>query len=153
MSDHPTGTVTFLFTDIQDSTSLWATMPEAMRHSLAYHDALVRQATEAHGGHLFKVIGDAIQAAFSTSEQALSAAVAAQTALHHQPPEAWGQTGPLRVRMGIHVGPAEWRGHDYAVAHTLNRVARIMSAGHGGQILLSSAVVEMVRDASFDFSL
>jgi predicted ATPase/class 3 adenylate cyclase len=153
MPDRPTGTVTFLFTDIQASTPLWATMPEAMRHSLACHDALVRQATEVHSGHVSKVIGDATQAAFSTSEQALRAAVAAQTALHNQPPEARGQTGPLRVRMGIHVGPAEWRGHDYAVAHTLNRVARIMSAGHGGQILLSAAVVEMVRDASFDFSL
>src|SRR5207249_3299878 len=69
------------------------------------------------------------------------------------PPEAWGQTGPLRVRMGIHVGSAEWQGDDYAVAHTLNRVARIMSAGHGGQILLSATVVEMVRDVHFDFSL
>lgn len=153
MSDHPTGTVTFLFTDIQDSTSLWATMPEAMRHSLAHHDALVRQAAEAHGGYVFKMVGDACQVAFSTSEQALCAAVAAQTALQSQPAEAWGETGPLRVRMGIHVGPAEWCGHDYAVAHTLNRVARIMSAGHGGQILLSAAVVEMVRDASFAFCL
>jgi predicted ATPase/class 3 adenylate cyclase/Tfp pilus assembly protein PilF len=153
MSNHPTGTVTFLFTDIQGSTALWATMPEAMRHSLAHHDTLVRQAIEAYGGHLFKVIGDAIQAAFSTSEQALRAAVAAQTALHRQPTEVWGETGPLRVRMGIHVGPAEWQGHDYAVAHTLNRVARIMAAGHGGQTLLSAAVVEMVRNTSFDFSL
>src|SRR4051794_8391447 len=128
MPDRPTGTVTFLFTDIQGSTPLWATMPDAMRHSLAHHDALLRHAIEAHGGHVFKVIGDAFQAAFNLSEQAMRAAVAAQTALHNQPPEAWGQSGPLRVRMGIHVGPAEWRGDDYAVAHTLNRVARIMSA-------------------------
>jgi predicted ATPase/class 3 adenylate cyclase/Tfp pilus assembly protein PilF len=153
MANHPTGTVSFLFTDIQESTTLWATLPDAMRRSLAHHDALVRQAAEAHGGHVFKVIGDSIQAAFGTAEQALRAAVAAQTALQNQPAEAWGETGPLRVRMGIHVGPAEWRGDDYAVAHTLNRVARIMSAGHGGQILLSAAVVEMIRDSSFDLSL
>lgn len=153
MSNYPTGTVTFLFTDIQGSTTLWATMPEAMRHALALHNTLICQAVEAQGGQVFKMIGDAIQAAFSTSEQALRAAVAAQYALQHQPAGAWGETGPLRVRMGVHAGPAEWQGHDYAVTHTLNRVARIMAAGHGGQIVLSSAVVEMVHDASFDFSL
>lgn len=153
MPDPPSGTVTFLFTDIEGSTPLWDTMPAAMNRSLVRHNALLRDAIEESGGHVFKIIGDAFQAAFATAEQAVRAAVAAQFALQNQPSGSWDRTGPLRVRMGIHVGPAEWRGNDYAVAHTLNRTARIMSAGHGQQVLVSAAVAELVRDAHFAFSL
>ncbi len=136
----PTGTVTFLFTDIEGSTPLWEQRPEAMARSLAHHNTVLQAAIEAHGGIVFKTVGDAFCAAFATPHQAVAAAVAAQRALQ-APSEAWGGTGPLRVRMGLHLGLADWRDGDY-VGPTLNRVARVMSAGHGGQILLTAAVAE-----------
>ena len=137
----PTGTVTFLFTDIQGSTPLWEQKPAAMKAAVARHHVLLRQAIEANRGIVFKVIGDEFQAAFDLAPQALAAALAAQRALQG---ETWGETGPLRVRMGLHTGPAEWTGEDYAVSHTLNRAARVMSAGHGGQILLSQEAADLV---------
>jgi DNA-binding SARP family transcriptional activator/predicted ATPase len=144
----PTGTVTFLFTDIQGSTPLWEQKPQAMKASVAQHHALLRQAIEANGGTVFKIIGDEFQAAFDLASQGLSAALAGQHALLAQD---WGETGPLRVRMGLHTGPAQVVGGDgdaradYAVSHTLNRAARIMSTGHGGQILLSREAADLVR--------
>lgn len=135
----PSGTVTFLFTDIEGSTALWERMPAAMKTALARHDQLMHMAIAKHVGYVFKQIGDAFQAAFVQPGQALQAALDAQRALRNA---AWEETGPLRVRMGIHTGPEEWLGSDYAVSHTLNRVARIMSAGHGGQILVSSDTVQ-----------
>jgi predicted ATPase/class 3 adenylate cyclase len=139
----PTGTVSFLFTDIQGSTHLWEQAPLAMKLALERHNAILRVAIEAHGGVVFKVIGDAFQAAFSEPFQALAAAVQAQHALQS---ETWGEIGPIGVRMGIHSGPAELHGDDYAVSHTLNRVARIASAGCAGQVLLSLAATELVRE-------
>jgi len=137
----PTGTVTFLLTDIQGSTPLWEQKPQAMKAAVARHHAILRQAIEANGGVVFKVIGDAFQAAFDLASRGLAAALAAQRALRA---EDWGEIGPMRVRMGLHTGPAELSGNDYAVSHTLNRVARVMSAGHGGQILLSREVADLV---------
>ncbi|MBM2851143.1 MAG: hypothetical protein HW418_4085, partial [Anaerolineales bacterium] len=139
----PSGEVTFLFTDIEGSTPLWERDPDGMRESLARHDAILHEAIAAYGGQVFKVIGDAFQAAFSNPAQAVAAAVAAQRALAAA---TWGATGPLHVRMGLHRGPAEARGADYLTTHTLNRAARVMSAGHGGQILLSLAVMEAARE-------
>jgi predicted ATPase/class 3 adenylate cyclase len=139
----PGGDVTFLFTDIQDSTPLWERDPDGMREALARHDAILHQVITAHGGQVFKVIGDAFQAAFINPTQAVTAALAAQRALATA---MWGATGPLRVRMGLHRGVAEARGADYATTHTLNRVARVMSAGHGGQILLSLDIADHVRE-------
>ena len=153
MPDRPTGTVTFLFTDIEGSTPLWDQRPEAMRRALAHHNALLRHAIEAHAGVVFKVVGDAFHAAFAMPEDAVAAAVEAQRALQSQPDEAWGETGPLRVRMGLHVGRGEWEGHDYAADHSLNQVARVMAAGHGGQILVSAAVAALVRGESPAVSL
>ncbi|MBE0698818.1 MAG: adenylate/guanylate cyclase domain-containing protein, partial [Anaerolineaceae bacterium] len=147
MAELPTGTVTFLFTDIEGSTPLWEQMPEAMRPAVALHLDLLHQAIEANGGLVFKVIGDAIQAAFPLASGALAAALASQRVLHTADWPA--QTGPLNVRMGLHTGPAEIEpslgGTDYAISHTLNRVARIMSAGHGGQILLSQETTGMLE--------
>ena len=145
MPDRPTGTVTFLFTDIESSTPLWDQRPDAMRRALAHHNALLRHAIEAHAGVVFKTVGDAFCAAFATPEDALTAAVAAQRVLQSQPDEAWGETGPLWVRMGLHVGRGEWEDHDYAADHSLNQVARVMAAGHGGQILVSGAVAALVK--------
>jgi predicted ATPase/class 3 adenylate cyclase len=139
----PTGTVTFLFTDIEGSTPLWEREPDLMRQALQRHDTLLRQAIEAQGGHLYKVIGDAMQAAFEQPGPALAAAIAAQRALTGEP---WPTSAPIRVRMGLHLGPAEASGTDYATTHTLNRVARVMAAAHGGQVVVSRAVTEVVRE-------
>ena len=98
MADLPTGTVTFLFTDIEGSTRLWEQHPEAMAGALARHDAIIRQAIAAEAGVVYKVIGDAFQAAFPTAPAACAAAVAVQRALTS---EAWGVVGAVPVRMGI----------------------------------------------------
>jgi class 3 adenylate cyclase len=138
----PSGIVTFLFTDIEGSTALWEKMPGAMKHALGQHDQIMHLAIAKYAGYAFKQIGDAFQAAFVAPMDALNCAIEAQRALKQA---SWGETGPLRVRMGIHTGPEEWLGTDYAVSHTLNRVARIMSAGHGGEILVSGETVETVN--------
>src|SRR5689334_10620154 len=110
VTDLPTGTVAFLFTDIEGSTRLWQEQPEAMRPALARHDELVRDATELHAGHVVKTTGDGVLAVFATASDAIGAAVTAQLALGS---EAWSLSEPVRVRMGIHVGPAELRDGDY----------------------------------------
>lgn len=135
----PTGTVTFLFSDIEGSSRLWERHPVDMATALARHDEIVRAEIAAVGGHVFKTVGDAFCAAFATPDSALSAAREAQRRLFA---EEWGATGPLRVRMGLHAGPAEFRDGDY-FGGTLNRVARICAAGHGGQILVSGALAEL----------
>jgi predicted ATPase/class 3 adenylate cyclase len=142
MPASPTDTVTFLFTDIEGSTRLWEQHPEAMRDALARHDALLRGAIEGHGGSVFKTVGDAFCAAFTSAADALAAAVAAQ---RNVDAEAWDTTGPLRVRMALHTGAAEERDGDYFGA-PLNRVARLLATGHGGQVLLSRATYEHVRE-------
>jgi predicted ATPase/class 3 adenylate cyclase len=142
----PSGTVTFLFTDIQGSTPLWEQVPAAMQVAIAQHHHILRQAIESNGGTVYQIIGDAFQAAFRLASQALNAALDAQRALITAKwPES---TGPLVVRMGVHTGSAEIDPNDdapYAVSHTLNRAARIMSAGHGGQILLSLEAASLVE--------
>jgi predicted ATPase/class 3 adenylate cyclase len=142
-SELPSGTVTFLFTDIEGSTPLWEREPEQMRAALDRHDAILRSAIAEHNGRVFKVIGDAFQAAFEVPSQAIQAALAAQ---HGLAGEAWPTSAPIRVRMGIHAGPADAGEDDYRATHTLNRVARVMSAGHGGQTLLTLAVAELARE-------
>ena len=139
-----TRTFTFLFTDIQGSTRLWEEHPEAMRPSLARHDAILRAAIEGHGGHVFKTIGDAFCAAFEQPEQAVAAAAEAQRELQTG---AWEGGGPLRVRMALHTGPAEVREGDY-FGPALNRVARLLAAAHGGQIVLTQATREALAGRS-----
>jgi len=142
MTGHPKGTVTLLFTDLEGSTKLWERGPEAMSQALSRHDELLRDAVEAHGGFVFKTVGDAFYAAFPTAPEAVEAAHDAQRFLLF---EEWEETGPLRVRMALHTGTAEERNGDY-FGPTVNRVARLLSAGHGGQVLLSLSTVELVRD-------
>ena len=142
MAEPHTGTLTFLFTDVEGSTLLWERNPKAMSEALVRHDEILRTAIEAHNGHVFKTVGDAFYAAFSTALEALSAALDAQRALHHA---EWEETGPLRVRMALHTGATEERDGDY-FGPSLNRVARLLSAGHGGQVLMSLATEELVRD-------
>jgi class 3 adenylate cyclase len=100
----PIGTVTFLFTDIEGSTPLWEREPEKMAAALQTHNAALRQAIEAHSGVVFKTVGDAFQAAFDTSLEALEASIEGQRRLHSA---AWNELGPLKVRMGLHTGEAE----------------------------------------------
>jgi class 3 adenylate cyclase len=143
MTELPRGTLTFLFTDIEGSTRLWEADHEAMAQALARHDSLLRDVLERSGGRVFKSTGDGFCAVFAVAAQAAQAALAAQRALHHgvsaHPPPA------LRVRMALHSGQAELRDGDYFGA-TLSRVARLVEASHGGQILLSGATQDAVRD-------
>jgi predicted ATPase/class 3 adenylate cyclase len=129
----PSGVVTFLFTDIEGSTRRWEADPDVMRDALAAHDDLLHTAIEAHGGWLFKHTGDGVCAAFVSPSQAVEAAIAAQRALE------------LPVRMGIATGEAQLRGQDY-FGPALNRAARVMGAGHGGQILLVDTTATLVGD-------
>ena len=120
-----------------------------MRAALARHDAIVRDAIEASSGHVVKTTGDGFHAAFATAVDGVDAAVTAQLALAG---ESWGETGPLRVRMGMHTGAAELRHGDY-YSSAVNRAARLMSVAHGGQIVVSlvpslSGIVQARRSAS-----
>ncbi len=139
----PAGTVTFLFSDIEGSTKLWEQQPDAMRPALARHDALLRRAIDTGGGFVFKTAGDSFCAAFADAPAALSAALAAQRALHGAEGE---EIGPLKVRMALHTGAAQARDADY-FGPPLNRVARLLAAGHGGQTLLSAATRLLAQDA------
>ncbi len=145
----PRGTVSFLFTDVEGSTALWQQDPGAMKGMLARHHEVLRQAIEGQGGYVFQIVGDAFCAAFATAPQALAAAIAAQRALSQA---EWGGRSPLRVRMALHTGAADVRPSDYTAGEyasglTLSRTARLLSAGHGGQILLSLPTHELVRDS------
>jgi class 3 adenylate cyclase/tetratricopeptide (TPR) repeat protein len=142
MNDLPSGTVTFLFTDIEGSTPLYQNFPEAMPRAMTRHREILHHAIQTHHGIVFNIIGDAFCAAFANAMDALRAALNAQRALHA---EHWREIGTLRVRMGLHTGTAEARDDDYISSLTLVRVQRIMSAGHGGQTLLSSATAELVQ--------
>ena len=140
----PTGTITFLFTDIEGSTRLWEQYPTAMKPALHRHDSIVREAIEANQGYVFKMVGDAFCAAFLTPHDALGAALSAQLSLHA---ERWDDiTGPIRVRIGLHTGVTQERDGDY-FGQPVNRVARLLSAGHGGQVLLSEVTHGLVRDS------
>ncbi len=142
MSNPPSGIVTFLFTDIEGSTRLWEQRPAAMRPALARHDALLREAIEAHGGYVFNTVGDAFCAAFAYPGAALAAALAGQRALRAAD---WGEVGVIKVRIALHTGAAEVHNGDY-LGLSLSHVARLLGAAHGGQTLLSQVTQELVRD-------
>ena len=131
MADAPSGVVTFLFTDVAGSTRRWEADADGMRAALAAHDAVLRGAIEAHGGWLFKHTGDGVCAAFASPTSAVDAAMSAQRALE------------LPVRMGLATGEAELRGADY-FGPVLNRAARVMAPGHGGQILLADSTAKLL---------
>ncbi|MDF3040743.1 MAG: hypothetical protein K0Q71_3449, partial [Thermomicrobiales bacterium] len=122
MTGYPSGTVAFLFTDIEESTRRWEDAPQAMASAVERHFAILREAISKHHGVLFKTVGDAVQAAFPTVPNAVDAAIEAQLALSH---EDWGPLGPLCVRMAIHAGEANPRDGDY-LAPALNRLARVL---------------------------
>ncbi len=136
------GTVTFLFTDVEGSTKLWEAYPDVMRGSVARHDELIRVAIEAEGGQVFKTIGDAFCAAFATAPEALAAGLAGQLAITA---EAWPEETPIKVRMALHAGAVEFRDSDY-FGQPLNRTARLLAVGHGGQTLVSRVAYDLCRD-------
>jgi predicted ATPase/class 3 adenylate cyclase len=137
----PTGAVTFLFSDIEGSTQRWEAHPEAMKAAVERHEQLVSGAIARHGGHVFKLMGDAFCAAFHSAPDAIAAASDAQRALAE---EDFSGVDGLRVRMGLHTGIAEERNADY-FGPSVNRVARLMSLGHGGQVLLSGHTQELAH--------
>lgn len=141
--EKPKGTVTFLFTDIEGSTQLWEHYPEAMRKAHSRHELIIREVMADNGGYVYKMIGDAFQVAFSTAPAALRAALETQRLLTA---ELWRTPEPIKVRIALHTGVTEERGDDY-VGPTLNRLARLLSAGHGGQILLNQTTFELVRES------
>ena len=141
MNPRPTGTVTFLFTDIEGSTKLAREHPETWETLRSRHHQILHDAVESNNGIVFQIIGDAFCAAFYTAAEAIKAAIQAQRGLQA---EAWNDC-ILRVRMGIHTGEAEAQGNDYHGYLTLSLVQRVMSAGHGGQVLLTGATEMLLR--------
>lgn len=139
--ERPTGTVTFLFTDVEGSTRLWEKRPEMMQAALERHDEILRSAIESRGGYVFSTAGDAFAAAFARAGDALAAAVDAQRGLGVEP---WPEDTMIRARMGLHTGEAQERGGDY-FGSVLNRAARVMAAGHGGQILVAASTAAVLQ--------
>lgn len=143
MTNLPTGTVTFLFTDIEGSTKLAQSHHSAWEGLRARHYVILKSAIESHNGYIFQVIGDAFCAAFHTAADALNAAVQSQVALNK---EEWGNT-PIKVRMGIHTGRAEVQpAGDYQGYLAMSRVQRLMSAAYGGQVLITLATQQLARE-------
>src|SRR6266508_2994751 len=144
----PTGTVTFLFTDIEGSTKLAQEHPDAMPSLLARHNEILNESIEAHHGFTFRIVGDSFSAAFHTAVDALNAAVDAQRKLQN---ELWSPAS-IKVRMGINTGTTQLKddrqgeGAFYEGYATLALTQRIMSVGHGGQILLSQTTHDLVKD-------
>ena len=143
MKSQPTGTVTFLFTDVEGSTRQWDDHPDQMKTALARHDELLRGAIEIHDGAIFTTAGDAFCAAFSSPQAALDAAVDGQRSLHD---ENWGDSAEIAVRMALHTGNADERDGDY-FGPPLNRCARLLATAHGDQIVVSLATQELLSDS------
>ena len=147
LNELPTGTIAFLFTDIEGSTQLWERYPAAMKVALVWHDELLRRAIESRHGRIVKSTGDGCLAVFVAASDALAAALVAQRDLADRLNRSGdvSETPHIRVRMGLHTGEAELRDGDY-YGSAVNRAARIMSIGHGGQVLLSASTASLVAD-------
>jgi predicted ATPase/class 3 adenylate cyclase len=142
-SNLPSGTVTFLFTDIEGSTQLWEKHPEAMQAALPQHDELLRAAIGANNGQIVKTTGDGVHAVFASALDGIAAAVEAQRALQSRP---WQETVTLRVRMALHTGESELREGDY-YGTAVNRAARLMAVAAGGQCLVSQTTAALTQDS------
>src|SRR5919199_6085980 len=140
----PTGTLTFLFTDIEGSTRLWEQDPSAMHEAMMRHDDLIESLVAQRAGMVVRPRGegDSRFAVFSLASNALSAACAIQQALFH---EQWKTPTPLRVRMALHSGEADLREGDY-YGTAVNRTARLRSLAHGGQVLISQTTRDLVEN-------
>jgi class 3 adenylate cyclase len=135
VGEAPSGTVTFLFTDIEGSTRLWEERPEEMRELVAQHDARFRAAIEANDGYVVKGTGDGVHAAFGRAADAIRAAEQLQAATTDLP--------MLKVRIGLNTGEVQERDRDY-FGSAVNRAARLMAAGHGGQVLVAGVTADLV---------
>jgi predicted ATPase/class 3 adenylate cyclase len=143
MTSLPTGTVTFLFTDLESSTRRWEEHPEAMTDALARHDEILRHAVETHGGVVFSTMGDGIAAAFGSAPDAVAAVIDLQRNLGA---ESWSEdTGALRARAALHTDEGWMRAPDQYMNQPLNRCARLMAAAYGGQVLISETTATLVR--------
>lgn len=147
MNELPSGTVTFLFTDIERSTHLWEQHPEEMHAVLARHDSILRDAIESNNGHIIKTTGDGTHAVFERAVDAMLATLTAQRTLQASSSALQFTDSKLeiKVRMGLHTGEAELRAGDY-YGQVLNRAARLMSVANGGQILISQITAEVIRE-------
>jgi predicted ATPase/class 3 adenylate cyclase len=134
--------LTFVFADLESSTRMWERFPEAMQGAMARHDAILEAAVARAGGRVVNTTGDGLMAVCPSPSGGVRVCLDAQLALND---EAWGETGPLRVRMGIHAGEAQRRAGDF-FGLAVNRAARIMAAGHGGQVLLSALAAELAEE-------
>jgi len=138
----PSGTVTFLLTDLEGSTRMWEQDPVAMKAAMARHDHLLEKAITAHHGHVFARMGDGMAAAFATAGEAIAAAADIQRALADEP---WGTARPLRARVGLHTGEGVIvEGSGYA-SRPVNHCSRLMAAAHGGQVVVSAITEALVR--------
>src|SRR4051812_34083818 len=138
-----TGTVTFLFSDIEGSTRLLEEHPQAMEAALARHHQLMREVIAAHAGTVFETLGDGVYASFGRASDAIAAALQAQLRMRA---EDWGEVGTIRIRLGLHTGDVQLHGqHYFGVA--LFRCARLMALGHGGQMLVSRTTRDLLGDA------
>jgi predicted ATPase/class 3 adenylate cyclase len=137
----PTGTVTFVFTDIEDSTGLWERAPSSMRTAVERHDEMVRAAMGERGGLVFSTSGDGFAVAFQRAGDALAAAIAAQSSLESS---SWSADAQIRVRIGIHTGEVHERGGDY-FGPAVNRASRIMAAAPPGDILVSASTAGLLE--------
>ncbi|HEX5587939.1 MAG TPA: adenylate/guanylate cyclase domain-containing protein, partial [Acidimicrobiia bacterium] len=143
MVELPSGTVTFLFTDLEGSTRLWEEQRAEMQSAISLHDAILQDVVEAHDGIVLSEMGDGIAAVFVSAREAVGAALDAQLRLVNQDPNG---AGSLRARMGLHAAEAELRADGRYVNVPLNRCARLMASAHGGQVLVSESVEALVRD-------
>lgn len=144
----PSGTVTFLFTDIEGSTKLSQEFPESLQSALDIHHSIMQNAIESNNGFVFEIVGDAFCCAFQNAVDAVKAAIAAQLILAS---EKW-KDAVIKVRIGIHSGEAEWNGNRYMGYITLARSARIMSSAYGEQILISNDSYSQLSGFTNDFS-
>ncbi len=142
MNNIPSGRVTFLFSDIENSTMLSQEFAEQMSEAFLRHNEVLQRVVESHNGFIFKTIGDSFCCAFSDPYEALIAGIEAQQKIST---EKWKDV-QIKDRMGIHSGTAEWRSADYMGYVTLARVQRIMSSAYGGQIIISNDTYELIKE-------
>ena len=146
MAGHPpSGTVTFLLTDLEGSTRMWEQDPEAMKAAMVRHDEILEKTIAAHRGYVFARMGDGMAAAFATARDAVSAAAAFQQALAAEP---WGTARPLRARVGLHTDEAVIVDDTGYASLPINRCSRLMTAAHGGQTVVSGATEMLMRGSA-----
>ncbi|HVN54262.1 MAG TPA: adenylate/guanylate cyclase domain-containing protein [Anaerolineaceae bacterium] len=151
MDKLPTGTVTFLYTDIEDSTRLWQEQPEAMSYAHTLHDRILHEAIEMNHGYVFQMVGDSFNVAFHTAQDALMAALMAQQELQNRQKDL---SSKIKARMGLHTGSAEIQPNgNYEGYVTIASTQRVMSVAYGGQVLISHSTADLLSELPDQVSL